>query len=282
MTAVPSGACDCHVHVFDPRFPFAGDRAYTPGEASGEQLDELHWRLGVSRAVLVQPSPYGTDNSCLLAQLRLRGERARGVVVVDPASEPPLREWHAAGVRGARVNLATFAVQDPEAALVPLRAAAAAIADFGWHLQVFTDLAVVAALADELARLPVPVVFDHFALARAAAGLGQPGFPELTDLLRSGAAYVKLSAPHRISTASEHADVAPVVRALVEAAPDRALWGTDWPHTGGRPRTAANRLTVEPFAKIDDASALDRLVEWAGPVASRRILVDNPVALYDF
>lgn len=282
MTAVPSGACDCHVHVFDPRFPLAGDRTYTPGRASGEQLDELHWRLGVSRAVLVQPSPYGTDNSCLLDQLRRRGERARGVVVFDPAAQPPLREWHATGVRGARVNLATFAVQEPEAAIAPLRAVAAAIADLGWHLQIFTGLSVVRALADELAALPVPVVFDHFALARAEAGAGQPGFAELADLLRSGAAYVKLSAPHRISVAPEHADVAPMVRALVAAAPDRALWGTDWPQTGGRARTAANRLTVEPFEKIDDRVALARLLDWTGPDAGRRILVDTPVALYDF
>lgn len=280
MTRVPSGSCDCHVHVFDPRFPYAGDRAYTPGPASGEQLDELHWRLGVSRAVLVQPSPYGTDNSCLLAQLRVRGDRARGVVVFDPAASAPLGEWHTLGVRGARVNLATFAIDDPAVALAPLRATAAAIADLGWHLQVFTELSVVAALADDLARLPVPVVLDHFALA--SPDLGQPGLPELTDLLRSGAAYVKLSAPHRISTAVDHADVAPLARALAAAAPDRLLWGTDWPHTGGRPRTPGNRLSVEPFEPIDDARALARLLEWTGPDVGRRILVDNPVGLYGF
>ncbi|WP_326834357.1 amidohydrolase family protein [Amycolatopsis rhabdoformis] len=274
---IPSGATDCHVHVFDPRFPYSEDRAYTPGAASGEQLDELHWRLGVSRAVLVQPSPYGTDNSCLLAQLRDRGERARGVVVVDPAGGAPLREWHAQGVRGARVNLATFAVDDPAAAPAPLRATASAIADLGWHLQVFTSAKVVAALADEFARLPVPVVFDHFALASPDVGLA-----ELTDLLRSGAAYVKLSAPHRISTAPDHTDVEPLVRALAAAAPDRLLWGTDWPHTGGRARTPANRLSVEPFEPIDDARALERLLDWTGPVVGRRILVDNPVELYGF
>ncbi|QRP43468.1 amidohydrolase [Amycolatopsis sp. FDAARGOS 1241] len=277
---MPSGACDCHVHVFDPRFPYAGDRAYTPGPASGEQLDELHWRLGVSRAVLVQPSPYGTDNSCLLDQLRIRGDRARGVVVFDPADAPPLEEWHALGVRGARVNLATFAVDDPAVAVAPLRATASVIADLGWHLQVFTSLPVVEALADDLARLPVPVVLDHFALAPASAGPGR--LSVLTDLLRSGAAYVKLSAPHRISTAADHADVEPLVGALVAAAADRLLWGTDWPHTGGRPRTAANRLTVEPFEPIDDARAVARLLEWTGPEAGRRILVDNPAGLYGF
>lgn len=278
VPAVPPGACDCHVHVFDPRFPYVADRAYTPGPASGEQLDELHWHLGVSRAVLVQPSPYGTDNACLLEQLRVRGERARGVVVFDPAERPPLGQWHALGVRGARVNLATFAVDEPAAALAPLRATAAAIARLGWHLQVFTSLSVVAALADELARLPVPVVLDHFALAPPSAA----PVAALADLLRSGAVYVKLSAPQRISTAPDHADVEPLVRALAAAAPDRLLWGTDWPHTGGRARTPENRLTVEPFEPIDDARALARLLEWTGPEAGRKILVDNPAGLYGF
>jgi predicted TIM-barrel fold metal-dependent hydrolase len=275
VTAVPAGACDCHVHVFDPRFPYAAHRAYTPGPASGDQLDELHWRLGISRAVLVQPSPYGTDNACLLEQLRLRGERARGVVVLDPSRDAPLAQWHESGVRGARVNLATFSVDDPAVALAPLRATAEIVAEFGWHVQVFTSLPIVEALAGELVRLPVPVVLDHFALARGSAGV-------LIDLVRAGSVYVKLSAPHRISREPDHEDVAPLVRALAEAAPERLVWGTDWPHTGGRVRTAENRLTVEPFEPVDDPRALARLLEWTGPETGRRMLVDNPARLYGF
>jgi predicted TIM-barrel fold metal-dependent hydrolase len=279
---VPSGACDCHVHAFDPRFPLDPARPYTPGTATGAQLDDMHRRLGVSRTVLVQPSPYGLDNSCLLDELRTRGNQARGVVVFDPATSPPLQKWQAAGVRGARVNLATFALSDPAVALAPLRAVAAAIADLGWHLQVFTELAIVAALADDIADLGVPVVLDHFALASTDSGPDQPGLAELLDLLRAGVAYVKLSAPHRISTRSEATDVEWITRTLIDNASDRLLWGTDWPHTGGRARTTSDRLTVEPFRAVDDAAALHRLIEWAGTEASRRILVDNPTALYGF
>lgn len=278
---VPPGACDSHVHVFDPRFALDPERTYTPGTATGAQLDEVHRRLGVSRTVLVQPSPYGLDNSCLLSELRAR-EQARGVVVFDPATEPPLREWQGAGVRGARVNLATFALIDPAVALAPLRAVAPVIAGLGWHLQVFTELAVVAALADELAGLGVPVVLDHFALASPESGPKQRGFAELLDLLRAGVAYVKLSAPHRISIRSDHADVEWIARTLIDNASDRLLWGTDWPHTGGRARTTDNRLTVEPFLTEDDSAALHRLMGFAGRDAGRKILVDNPAALYGF
>jgi len=280
--AVPPGACDSHVHVFDPRFALDPNRTYTPGTATGAQLDEVHRRLGVSRTVLVQPSPYGLDNSCLFSELRARGEQARGVVVLDPGTEPPLREWHAAGVRGARVNLATFALIDPAVALASLRAVATAIADLGWHLQLFTEPAVVAALADELAGLGVPVVLDHFAMASPESGPRQPGFAELIDLLRAGVVYVKMSAPHRISCRPDQADVEWIACTLIGNAPDRLLWGTDWPHTGGRARTTDNRLTVEPFRTEDDAAALHRLMGWAGADVSRQILVDNPAALYGF
>jgi predicted TIM-barrel fold metal-dependent hydrolase len=279
---VPSGACDSHVHVFDPRFGFDPERTYTPGTATGAQLDDMHRRLGVSRTVLVQPSPYGVDNSCLLSELRARGDQARGVVVFDPATEPPLREWQAAGVRGARVNLATFALNDPAVALARLRAVATAIADLGWHLQVFTELTVVAALADDLAGLGVPVVLDHFALASPESGPKQPGFAELIDLLSAGVVYVKLSEPHSISFRPDHADVEWIARTLIGSASDRLLWGTNWPHTGGRVRTTDNRLTVEPFLPEDDAAALHRLMRWAGADVSRQILVDNPAALYGF
>jgi predicted TIM-barrel fold metal-dependent hydrolase len=279
---LPPSACDCHVHVFDPRFPLAPGRTYTPGVATGEQLDRMHRQLGTSRTVLVQPSPYGTDNSCLLSELRRRGEQARGVVVIDPAAGPPPRDWHALGVRGVRINLATRSVHDPDVARTMLNSAAAVVADLGWHLQLFVDLASIAAMADGLAALPVPVVFDHYGLAAARLGPTQPGFAELLDLLRTGRSYVKLSAPQRISKTRDPADAEPIAAALIAAAPDQLVWGTDWPHTGGRARTAANRLTVEPFHLEDDASTVRRLLQWAGPDVGVRILVTNPARLYGF
>ena len=130
----------------------------------------MHRQLGASRAVLVQPSPYGTDNSCLLSELRRRGDQARGVVVIDPAAGVPPRDWHALGVRGVRINLATVRCDDQDVARTMLSSAAAAVADLGWHLQLFVELAMVAALADDLAPLPVPVVLDHYGLAAARLG----------------------------------------------------------------------------------------------------------------
>jgi predicted TIM-barrel fold metal-dependent hydrolase len=279
---LPPGACDCHVHVFDPRFPLAPGRAYTPGVATGEELDRMHRQLGATRTVLVQPSPYGTDNSCLLSELRRRGEQARGVVVIDPAAGIPPRDWHASGVRGVRINLATRSLHDPEVARTKLQSAATVIADLGWHLQLFVELEMVATLADDVAALPVPVVFDHYGLAAARLGPTQPGFPELLDLLRTGRTYVKLSAPQRISNVHDPADAEAIATAMIAAAPDQLVWGTDWPHTGGRDRTEANRLTVEPFHHEDDASTVRRLLQWAGPDVGLRILVTTPARLYGF
>ena len=283
---VPRGACDCHTHIFGPaaRFPFSPQRVYTPGDASIEDLEALHRALRLDRVVIVHPSPYGADNACSIDALRRLGARSRGVAVIDAAtSGAALREMHDAGVRGVRVNLETGGVHDPVAARRLLEEAAARAAPLGWHLQTFTNLNVIATLHDVMLGLPTTLVIDHFGRAAAAKGVAQPGFDALLSLVRSGKAYVKISASYRISQHPDHEDAAALARALIDANPDRVVWGSDWPHPGGTLRTGADRDKIEPFIRVDDGRALNRLAEWAGDRSRlTKILVDNPARLYGF
>jgi predicted TIM-barrel fold metal-dependent hydrolase len=282
---VPAGACDCHVHIFGPTssYPWDAERDYTPGDASTAELVALQRGLGLDRAVIVHPSPYGPDNRRTIDAIQELGmERARGVAVIDPAiDDADLQRLSDAGICGARVLLETKGLHDPALAAPLLRETARRIKPFGWHLQTYTRLPVIAALLDLLADLPVPLVIDHFGRADAAAGVTQPGFDALLSLVRSGKAYVKLSAPHRLSKDSSLQDVAPIARALIGANPERMLWGTDWPHTGGR--AGGGEHEIEPFNQVDDGAVLNRLAEWAGDDAMlRQILVGNPARLYGF
>jgi predicted TIM-barrel fold metal-dependent hydrolase len=284
---VPPDACDCHTHVFGPagRFPLAGGRLYTPGDARVEDLLAHQGALGLDRVVVVQPSPYGADNACTLDALhRLGPARARGVAVIDDAAtEADLAAMDAAGIRGARVNLETHGVSDPREAGAALAATARRIAPLGWHVQTYASLGLLAALHDVLMDLPVPLVVDHFGRPRAALGPSQPGFAALLALVGSGKACVKLSAPHRTSDAPGYTDAAPIVRAFLDANPDRLLWGSDWPHPGVPPGTMRDPDRIEPFRAEDDGAALNRLAHWVGDAALlQRILVGNPARLYGF
>jgi predicted TIM-barrel fold metal-dependent hydrolase len=285
---VPAGACDCHVHVFGPydRFPLWAGRRYTPGPASVEDLLGLQRALGLTRVVVVQASPQGTDNACLVDALRrlpAGGSQARGVAVIDAATtDRDLAAMHRAGVRGVRVNLESAGTDDPAVARRLLAEAAARVAPLGWHVQTYATLPILVSVADAVRALPAPLVIDHLGRPVAAHGVGQAGFDALLALVREGRAWVKLSAAYRISAHPDCADAGALARALVDANPDRMLWGTDWPHPGGGggPRSPE---VVEPFFPIDDGRALNRLAEWvADPVRLRKILVDNPARLYDF
>jgi predicted TIM-barrel fold metal-dependent hydrolase len=194
-SGVPPGACGCHVHVFEPgRFPYSPSRRYTPGKAAGEDLLALPNALGLTRVVPVQPSVYGADHACMVKAMRRLGPRARGVGVIDEAVEPSaIVALDHAGVRGARINLEVAHQRDPADAARRLRKVAERIPP-RWHIQIYTALSVIAALREEIAGLSVPVVIDHFGLARAGGGPGQAGFEDLLALMRSGKAYVKLSA----------------------------------------------------------------------------------------
>jgi predicted TIM-barrel fold metal-dependent hydrolase len=284
--AVPPQACDCHTHVFGPaqKYPFAADRVYTPGDASVADLLALQRHLRFERVVIVHPSPYAADNACTVDALRALGDRARGVAVIDETTtDAQLQDMHEAGVRGVRINLETGGVNDTAYAAQQLKWASARVAPLGWHLQIFTNLAVLAALQDVIRTLTIPLVVDHFCRVQAALGTEQLHFCVLLDLVREGRAWVKLSAPQRISSAPDCAGAGAIAQALIAANPDRMLWGSDWPHPGARPGVPRKVDEIELFNPINDGRALNRLAEWVGDdITLRKILADNPAILYDF
>ena len=283
---VPAGACDCHTHIHgDPaRFPFFAGRTYTPEMALPEEMAALHKALHMQRVVIVTPSVYGTDNAATLYGMQARGADARGVAVIDDQTpDSALEAMGQAGVRGIRLNLATAGISDPAVARQRFQAAAERMQRRQWHVQLNTNLAIIAALKDLVAVSPVPVVFDHFGGAKAELGLQQPGFADLAELVRSGKAYVKISAGYRVSTlAPDYADVAPFAQALITANVDRVVWGTDWPHPTGTP-PGSKPTDVTPLLQIDDGRLLNQLPVWApDPAIRQKILVDNPARLYGF
>jgi predicted TIM-barrel fold metal-dependent hydrolase len=282
---IPRGACDCHVHVFGDtaKFPFAERRTYTPPPASVEELLELQRDLHMDRVVVVQPSVYGTDNTCTVDGVRRMGARARGIAVIDKSTpRASLQEMAGLGIRGIRLNLNTAGNFDPNSAKQQLDAVAEQIRGLNWHVQMFVALSVISALKDYFMQYPYPVVFDHFGQPKAPQGIGQPGFANLLDLVKSGRAYVKISGAYRVSTmAPAYADATPLAQALVAANPDRIVWGTDWPHPNGASARSINEIAA-PFP-IDDGLLLNELPKWAPDAATRKkILVDNPARLYGF
>jgi predicted TIM-barrel fold metal-dependent hydrolase len=284
---VPAGACDCHTHIFgDPeKFPLVPARTYTPETALPEEMAELHKRLKIERVVIVTPSVYGTDNSSTLYGIKARGAAARGVAVIgEETPESELDALGRAGVCGVRLNLATFGVNDPAIARQRVQATAERIRGRKWHVQIFTNAALIAAVKDVVAASPVPVVFDHFGGARAELGIDQPGFAELVALVNSGRAYVKISGAYRASKlAPDYSDVLPLAKALIGANPDRILWGTDWPHPNAVTPPGRKPTEVTPLLDIDDGRLLNELAVWApDPAIRRKILVDNPARLYGY
>jgi predicted TIM-barrel fold metal-dependent hydrolase len=268
----PALACDCHFHVFaDPATVHLNPvRDYTPPEASLAAFRRMQAVLGMERGVVVQPSVYGTDNGCSREAVEELGEAGRGVAVIDMETpEAELRRLHDAGFRGARFNM----VSSGGNALDDLEAVAARLAEMGWHLQTYLRAAALETLAPRLAALPVEVVIDHLGGPDPALGPDQAGFQALLGLLDDGRAWVKLSGAYRVDSGPAPWPAAdPFARALIAAAPERLVWGTDWPHphlSGPMP---------------NDGDLFDRLLDWsAGDEALlRRILVDNPARLYDF
>jgi predicted TIM-barrel fold metal-dependent hydrolase len=251
---VPRGACDCHVHVFDPaRFPYFAGRVYTPPEATADDLLALQRQLHFDRVVVVQPSVYGVDNACTLDAVKKLGPvRARAVAVIDKTISPgQLDDLAAAGVHGVRLNFETAGESNPGNAKRRLLETAEQLGGRSWHIQLNAALPLVVAIKDAIAAIPMPVVIDHFARTKAKDGVNQPGFDVLLGLVRSGKAYVKLSATYRISDQPPHyPDAPPIAQAFVNANPDRMVWGSNWPHPG-RGKT---REDIAPPHPSDDGA----------------------------
>jgi predicted TIM-barrel fold metal-dependent hydrolase len=279
---VPSGACDCHTHIHgDPEtFPFFAGRVYTPETALPDEMSALHKALHIQRVVIVTPSVYGTDNSATLWGMKARGKDARGVAVIDEKTpESALDAMHAAGVRGARINLATGANNDPAVGRKRFQVLAERVQRRAWHIQMNTNLAVVSAMKDLFAASPVPVVFDHFANAKHDAGVEQPGFQDLVELVRSGKGWVKISVNG--GPLPDYSGFAPLAKALIAANPEHIVWGSNWPHPNASSGGKATELT--PLFKVDDGVVLNQLPIWAPDASVRKkILVDNPARLYGF
>ena len=284
---VPAGACDCHTHIHgDPaKFPFFAGRVYTPELASPEEMSALHKALHMERVVIVTPSIYGPDNSSTLFGMMARGASARGVAVIDDkTAESDLDAMNKAGFRGIRLNLATGGVNDPTVGRPRFSAAVERIKARGWHVQLFTSLAMITVIKDLVLASPVPVVFDHFGGAQAALGVGQPGFADLVELVKSGKAHVKISGAYRASKLGpDFADATPFAQALIAANPDRIVWGTDWPHPDSVTPPGKQVTDVTPLFQIDDGRLLNQLPVWTADAGVRKkILVDNPARLYGF
>jgi predicted TIM-barrel fold metal-dependent hydrolase len=282
--AVPPGACDCHTHIHgDPKvYPMFEGRIYTPEPALPEEMARLHKALHMQRVVVVTPSIYGTDNTSSLYGMRARGANARGVAVIDNrTTESELDTMGQLGVCGIRLNLATGGVNNPAVGRQRFQTAVARMQPRKWHIQMYTNLAMISGIKDAVAASPVPVVFDHFGGAQAELGPQQPGFADLLELVKSGKAYVKISAAYRSSkNGPDYADVTPLAQALITANADRILWGTDWPHPNG---AGGSVDRISPFFEIDDGRLLNQLPVWAPDAAVRKkILVDNPARLYQF
>ncbi|MFT3814948.1 MAG: amidohydrolase family protein [Acidovorax sp.] len=262
-------ACDTHAHVVSPdesAYPLVANRSYTPVPAPEADYLAMLDKTGMDRGVLVQISVYGTDNRYMLEVLRRHPDRLRGIGVVAPdVSERSLRDMHEAGVRGLRLNVLYGGGVGLDAA----DTLAAKIKDMGWHLQLLLDARQLPGMMPRLQKLPVPIVVDHMGHMPVAEGLQSPGFQALAHLLREGW-WAKLSGAYRISEMPDYADVTPWAQALVEAAPDRLVWGSDWPHVAVNPMPDAGQLR-------------NLLATWVPDAAARKkILVDNPARLYDF
>ncbi len=281
---VPAHACDCHTHIYgDPvQYPLWPGRSYTPEVATPAEMAALHRTLRIERVVIVTPSVYGTDNSATLAGLKARGQTGRGIAVIDDkTTEDELDRLHRAGFRGIRLNLANSGQNDPAQGRKRLEGAIARVAPRGWHIQMFTNLAVISGLADVVRASAVPIVFDHFGGAQLTAGTSQAGFDVLASLLQSGRAYVKISLAGANTALAR--DAKPLAEALIAANPQRILWGTDWPHPDSAPRPGRQATDVAPFNTVDDGAILNQLPLWAPDARVRKqILADNPERLYAF
>lgn len=270
----PANACDAHCHIFGPgdKYPYAPDRTYTPPDAPLERFMELQSILGLERAVLVNASCHGRDNTVILDAIAQSGGKYRGVANADDSfSDRDFERLHAGGCRGVRFNFVKHLGGVPD--MREFHRVIARIAPLGWHVDLHFDAGDLVEFAELLEKLPVPFLIDHMGRVPTKAGLDQEPFLRLLDVARRNErCWVKISGAERISSAGPpFTDAVPFARALIETAPDRILWGTDWPH----PNIAKHMP--------NDGDLVDLVPLFAPePVLQQKILVDNPQRLYAF
>jgi D-galactarolactone isomerase len=266
---VPDGACDCHHHIYDPRFAYQPNAVLKPPFATVQDYQALQKQLGTSRNVMVQPSTYGTDNRCVLDVLK-QMPNARAVCVVNSSvTDAELKTLNDAGVRGVRVQ---FGLGNPVSAdeVLPL---AKRIAAMGWHIQTNMAPEQLVAMEALLLSLPCPVIVDHLGRAVDAKG---PQYVTVRKLLDSGHGWVKLSGAYLYAggTPPDYVGASEAARGYLAAAPERCVWGSDWPH----PDATSGRVAMP-----DDLVLLNLLAAWAPDAKLRhRILVENPEKFYGF
>jgi D-galactarolactone isomerase len=270
----PANACDCHMHIYDPaRFPMPPSKRVPPSNATVSNYRALQKRVGTTRVVIVQPRNYAIDNRVTLDAIAQLGPGARGIAVLHPTvTDSELAALDKGGIRGIR-----FTLGDPATAVVKvdmIEPLAKRIVALGWHIQFNVEGEQIVELADIFRRLPTQMVFDHLANPPVDQGVGHPSHRIVRELVDRGRAWVKLSGAYSNSKVGppSYPEATRVAQAFVKAAPERLVWGSDWPHP-----------TMPDDNKPDDALLFDLLAQWAPDEATRnRILVANPEALYGF
>jgi predicted TIM-barrel fold metal-dependent hydrolase len=268
---MPADACDCHHHIYDSKFPIAPSATLKPGDAKAADYQALQKRIGTRRSVVVQPSTYGTDNSCTLDGMAQLGPASRGVAVVDTSvTDAELKRLHGLGIRGIRFNL----VQAGATTVDMLEPLSNRVADLGWHVQIHQTGDGIVKMDDVLQKVASPIVFDHMGRIPKDVGVDHPAYTVISRLIDKGRAWVKISGAYMDTKVGPptYADSTKLAQAFVKRAPQRMVWGSDWPHP-----------TEKADDKPNDATLVDLLTEWAPDEATRRrILVENPAELYGF
>jgi predicted TIM-barrel fold metal-dependent hydrolase len=267
---LPPGATDAHCHVFGPgaKFPYAAGRRYTPEDAPKEMLRALHDHLGVERSVIVQASCHGKDNAAMLDCIASDPKRYRGVAIVDDTfTDKDYDTLHAGGVRGVRFNFVKHLGGAPDIGVFDR--VIDRIKSRGWHVVLHLDAPDIIPLSPMMRKLPLPFVIDHMGRAPAKDGVDQPPLRALLELSRLENCWIKVCGAERISM-PPYAEAVPIAHALVETAPQRVLWGTDFPHPNST-------------HEADEADLVDLVPLYAADaLAQQRLLVDNPGRLYGF
>ena len=265
----PANACDCHMHIYDAKYPADPKATLKPADALVADYKLLQKRIGTSRNVVVTPSTYGTDNRVTLDAIAQIGPTARGVAVVDATvTDAELKRLNGLGIRGIRFNLVQAGATTAEM-IEPL---SRRVNDLGWHIQIHMKGEQIAGIEDLLLRVPSPIVFDHLGRLAQPNALDNPGFKTISKLIDKGRTWVKLSGAYQDTKVGPptYSDTVAVARAYIKAAPERMVWASDWPHPTEKD-------------KPDDAVLFDLLAQWAPEEAMRtRILVQNPATLYGF